>query len=516
MSQNSEIQVNLPKSGVVLRLTGKCYSVYKILRSYRNEKGQLRTDRVLIDKFDPVTEKLIPNAAYFEYYGKLGIINTLSHENSIRLIGTSFLINHIMDKLGLTTILNDCLETWRSDLLKTAVLYMVSKGNVFDDVLNFCQSNTLSWFPLSFKIATDLFTSITSYERMSFFKSWVALQHPDSFLAYDVASFSTYAKGLGDSYSLYTKGGSRLPQINLGCFLSKSSKLPMFYLTYPAPILDKSHLPYIMAYNEELGISNVVLVLDKDFSSPANLKHMDVFGLDFILAVKPHHDIARKAADISGANIHSHQSYIGNRKYAITSSGKFYGINSSIHVYLDTELESRQRLDIIDTVELMKLKLTQLKHLTKREAKHYQQFFLIDRKNDGTLSFEYNHEKIDAMVEQCVYFCLLSNTSLENSEVLEIYSQKDLLESSFCEIKNFYEGKRLYIQRNELSDFIDISEGKLFCAFIRLIVISEMRNKLHEIMQKYDWNMYNVITELDKIRVILLDNGERLMSPLTK
>jgi transposase len=81
---------------------------------------------------------------------------------------------------------------------------------------------------------------------MAFFKHCIAKHPPSSFLSYTSTSFSAYAKGIVFSHN---RDSEKLPQINLGCLVSQETMLPIFYVTSCGSIVDKSHLPYMMAYN---------------------------------------------------------------------------------------------------------------------------------------------------------------------------------------------------------------------------------------------------------------------------
>jgi hypothetical protein len=60
------------------------------------------------------------------------------------------------------------------------------------------------------------------------------------------------------------------------------------------------------------------------------------------------------------------------------------------------------------------------------------------------------------------------------------------------------------------------TDGKIFCSFIALIAAIEMVNKLSEYMQKKSMSKDALISELEKIKVVVMSDGRRLMNPLTK
>jgi hypothetical protein len=60
----SKLKVELPKSGVFSRRSGIYPTVFKVIRTYLNAKGQSASERVAIGKLDQDTGMLIPNDRY--------------------------------------------------------------------------------------------------------------------------------------------------------------------------------------------------------------------------------------------------------------------------------------------------------------------------------------------------------------------------------------------------------------------------------------------------------------------
>jgi len=250
------IKVPLPKDGIIIRRVGKYRYVYKVLNTYRNEKGQPTNTRVSIGKFDEKSDMLIPNDKYWELYGETfpALNETELYPNSssppatgfgsVHSIGATFFIGHILESLGLAEILRDTFGSVRASHITTAAAYMVCRGNVFERVNDWCEGYTLHEPPLSSPSASSLFSSITLDERMGFFTDWVSLQPEDEYYAYDITSFSSYAVDISDLEWGYNRDKEKVPQINLGCYLGQKSGLPVFYVTYPGSIVDKECLKY--------------------------------------------------------------------------------------------------------------------------------------------------------------------------------------------------------------------------------------------------------------------------------
>lgn len=506
----SKMQVPLPDKGIIVRSSGSHRYVYKVTATFRNEKGQPTNTRQLIGKLDTKTNMLIPNDNYYKYYENTDI-EILTAIDSICSVGATFLVGRLLNDLGVTDILTEALGAARASAIVTAAIYMACRGNIFEHVADWCETSTLSETPITSQKASSLFSSITHAERMSFFRMWIGAQeHKPQYLAYDVTSFSSYAKGIKETECGYNRDKDKLPQINLGCYTCEESGLPMFYVTYPGSIVDKSHLVYMMAYNDELGIKDTGFVMDKGFCTTDNMDFMHSSSYSFIIGVEIRHKATRAAINEVRDGIVSMRNRADGSTYARTVHGRFYGVTSTMHVYYDPDNAERQHQDLYRTVESQEEKLEQMPQITDRDVKKYSSFFDIERNKDGTFTYSRSYDKIDNASKNNGYFCLLTNTKLPSPEILSLYRRKDIIEKGFDDIKNHIDQKRMHTHNDATT------EGKMFCAFISLIAISSLNSKVHDIKVKKLLSKDAILSEMDKIKVVTVKDGRRLMNPITK
>ena len=78
------------------------------------------------------------------------------------------------------------------------------------------------------------------------------------------------------------------------------------------------------------------------------------------------------------------------------------------------------------------------------------------------------------------------------------------------DLKNFISMKRLRTHKDATTD------GKLFCAFVGLIMASELEVKLGAFMKSRRMSKASLIKEMDKMMAASGANGWRLINPLTK
>ena len=111
--------------------------------------------------------------------------------------------------------------------------------------------------------------------------------------------------------------------------------------------------------------------------------------------------------------------------------------------------------------------------MSRREARKYKDHFVVNLNPDGTFSYERDHYKIEEEAKYSGFFCVLTNTGLSGKEALLTYRRKEAIENSFDNVKNHIGMKPMRTHNAATTD------GKLFCAFIALIVASEMELKLN-------------------------------------
>jgi transposase len=512
MTLNPRFQVEVPKTGVVIPKTAKYPYVYHVLRSFRNEKGQPTNEKVSIGKLDAATGMLIPNETYFKYYGDTTVVDVgpAYAGGETFEVGVPFLTSFMFTSLGVDKVLVDALGSSRAARATTVASYMLAEGNVMSYLDEFCERTALTG-AMTDRDASRLFSSIGGVERMRFFKGWVGLRRQERYLAYDVTSFSSHSKGLDTEYG-YNRDGDSLPQINMAMYLEYQSMLPVFFLTYPGSIVDKSHLPYMMEFNKDLDIEGVSFVMDRGFPSTANLEFMRSEGLPFVAAVETRSKAIRDVLAREGGLLRSSRNRLDDLEVFGTGvKGRYFGVASTLHIYYDYRRKAEQIHDIYRKIASQEEILCQKTTLTATESRKYQKYFTLSQDKDGKLlSYKRNFDQIDKLTNDLGYICLITNSNMPTEEAIKIYKNRNVIEQGFDEIKNHIDMKRLRTHNQETTN------GKMFCAFLSLIARMNIAMKLSHWMIENRYTTIRVIRELNKIRAIIGKHGARLLNPLTK
>ena len=517
MALCSKIQVKLPEKGIIIKKGKKYPYVYHVDSYFRNKKGVPTHKKRSIGKFDAVTGMLIPNQTYYEIYeDQTEIAFQAQPEISygeVKEIGLIVVIGAIFDALGITEILADVVGNVRLRMIQIVAAYMLLEGNVMQYIDDFCD-NTLFDSGITDREVSNLFAQLTNAERMSFFKEWVKLHIQNEYIAYDVTSFSTYAKNIDDAEFGYNRDSESLPQINMALYMGQTSLLPMFYVTYSGSIVDKSHLPYMMAYNAELGIENVSFVMDRGFATTDNAEFMRANNYPFVLGAEYRLKAIQQSFLENKQYVLNAENYVLDEKvYGLAVKGRFYRISATLHIFYDPAAVAQQTADFFRKIAVYEGELTQLKKQLKKlddvQIKKYSKYFVITKEKDD-FSFTRNNKKINEIHARLGYFFILTNKDLSSQQVISIYRKRDVIEKGFDEIKNGLDMNRLRTHTSETTD------GKLFCAFLSLICRLNMQNKLRGFMDEHNFSNERVVRELLKIRAIEVNGVKRLLNPLTK
>lgn len=510
MSLDNSVKVPIPEHGAVKRRMGDKVYIYYATAVYRNEKGQPTCDRVSIGRFDEGSGMLIPNRNYYEVYLKQSAPSTAGFQSC----GIYEAFHGICTKLGLIKLVKRYFpEHWKEML--TVAQYMLSQGNVMYYLKDYMEEHKTA---LSEEIddaaISRMFSELREEDRILFFREWLKTKKPKEYVAYDVTSVSSYSKHIEDLEWGYNRDKEKLPQINMGMYYGEESGLPLYYRIYPGSISDKAHLKYMVSGNSLIDNSKTRFLMDRGFYSAENLRYLAEEGCRFIIALPGNLKYCTELIKKHRDEIINHSEY---RLGKGLPYGKAYettdlGIRMKVHLFYDPEKAALESEALYELVERQENDLSQMKEPPEKKL-HYDKYFYINRSKNGKLSYIRNFKAIDEQLAKCGFF-LIAETDFRKTtaEILELYRRRDVIEKSFDDLKNELDMKRLRCHNEETA------QGKIFVAFLSLIVRSYMLKQLRPLMQQNDYPFRKILMELDKIRCFSISQNAKptLTNPLTK
>lgn len=489
---------------------GTVYIYYRT-RFYRDERGKASFDEVSIGKLDLDTGLLIPNRNYHELFMKKNPSSILP--KCIQSAGIGLVCDHLAKMIGLKQVLQTHFPHQANTLLALAY-YMLDKGNVIHYAADWLEETAipLDIQSLSSQSISQLFSQLTLKQRLTFFDAWTKLRGEQDYWVYDVTSISSYARGIEQVEWGYNRDQDALPQLNLGICYGHSSQLPLFYQLNNGSIPDKTFFPYVLKSFPFLSSDSVHFVVDQGFLTKTNLEAVTQGDNPYqVLSFLPHHwkDTVR-IIEHKGIQLKSARHYLPDLQvYGMTLSEEVQGIPVNVHLYYDSEkanLESKLVYDRIQHLE----KEIQSYHHSALNKKCYQQYFKIDVPKTDVVTYEVDYDAIDQQIARCGYFALVSTESkLTAAQALRVYREKDQIEKVFDDLKNGMDFKRFRTHTQETT------EGKVFIAFLSLIIRRALLNQFAAIERKDRLSLPTILTELRKIKQVETADGERHYMPLT-
>ena len=511
MPLDTSIKVEMPDHCVKVPKNGKTYIQYTV-RAYRNDKGKPTSARIAIGKLDEESGMLIPNRNYYEYFHKEMPPKV---PGIIRSTGSYEAFSGVAKKLGLEKTVCDVFGKEKGKEMLTVAHYMLCEGNVMYYLSDFTDE-TMSYMktPLSGADSSRLFASITAGERAVFFNNWMRKKQSNEYIAYDVTSISSYGLGTDSFEWGYNRDKEHLRQINFGMYFGEDSKLPLYYRLYPGSIPDKAHLPYMLDDTDSfLHGKKLYFVMDRGFYSADNLRYVTSKGCRFLIALPGTLRYAKELID-------RHRDEIVNRSECYLGPGKPYGkvfevtelgFRMNVHLYYDPVKAAKESEELQTELQRLENELAGMEEPPDR-ALHYDRYFFINRSKDGKMGYRRNNAAIDKALSHCGFF-MLAETDFRKTtaEILDIYRRRDTIEKSFDNLKNDLDMHRLHTHNDETA------EGKVFCAFLSLVVLSDMMNCLGEYMSEHKLTFRKILLELRKVKCSVSASGLcTLLNPPSK
>ena len=509
MKRNIVGLVPMPSEKITFKKSpnGTLY-VYRIVRAYRNSKGQPTSDEVAIGKKDIESGMLVPNARYFDYYTSAEPMQ--NPPLAVKDYGNGKALGLIADKIGLTTIVAEKFpESWRE--LITCAMYMACESNVMMYINDWCDmTETLLGAMVDQHRCSELFASISHDARAGFFREWVKLRAEQEYIAYDVTSISTGAQGIDIAEWGHNRDGDNMQQINLGMYYGESSKIPVYYNAYNGSVPDKSCLLFMSENAKSLGISNVRYVMDRGFMTEPNLKYMHNNTMPFIIPMPMSMVEAKRLVDEHMKEIRTAGNWINKHEvYGHAYSFDLYGFPMHAHLYFSPDKCTDEEKKLHERVEKLAKELESLPG--KRIPKKYTDYFTVTKSAVSPTFFEIDNKKFDEHLRRAGFFVFLtSDLKLSPLGLVDIYKNRDVIEKAFFDLKNNLDFRRLRTHSDKTT------EGKIFVGFLALILRSYIMSKIKASKATEFLTIERVLLELRKIKAIDMADGRRIISVLTK
>ena len=512
------------------------YINYEYDRVYKPDKKYNIPKRTTIGKKctdDP--NMMYPNPNFLKYFpdAELPKDQSRSGRSSCLRIGAFLVIEKLMMESMVDKIIGGIYNDDRGAglFLDLASYYLITENNAGQYYPDYAYNHPL--FTPGYKTYSDstisTFTKqISVDDSVEFQNEWNAIKKKKDkiYISYDSTNKNCQAGDIDIVEFGHAKEDKGLPVFNYSIAYDCNNREPLFYESYPGSIVDVSQLQLMLNKAVAYGYKNAGFILDRGYFSRENIRYMDKCGYDFVIMVKGMKSFVNEAILQVKDTFEKKRQYT-IRRFKVNGTTLKTPVFSSdekdryLHIYYSYERASAERAALEAKIDRIAAYLKKYEGQQVVIDKSYEKYFSLEYYHEGKEDqcFVCGIEKssvIDAELELCGYFCIITSAEMSAKEALELYKSRDASEKLFKSDKSFLGNRSMRVYTEESL------EGKILIAFVALIIRNRMYTKLKDAEEEMPeqpnyMNVPAAIRELEKIEMIRQADGiYRLDHAVTK
>jgi transposase len=491
--------------------------------SYR-EDGKVKSKRTLIGKIDAKTEQPVYKEEYIERMRIAGTPIASNDEekrfsvsdiknSSIKEIGLIALFDRLANESGLIDALRKSNSRYCNELF-TIAKHLAANGEPFMHCQEWVEKVEITEEieSMSSQNISKILAGLTNENIEGFYQEWARKRSEKEYLALDITSMSSYSELIEDVEWGYNRDGEELPQVNLCMLMGEVSRLPVYQTIYQGSLTDVSTLKTTMAkFNQIIDGQNVLAVMDKGFYSKKNIDDLLVEDKKFVIAVPFSNTFAKNQVEDCRNLIDDFSNNIvvgSDTLRAITKKRRWGNKYIYAHIFYNPIKAVTDREKLYKKVTEMLTKANEQPEKFK-DNKVYTQYLDILLSDDGTYSVKVKNDAVSAAKKYSGWLLIISNSSRDAFEVINIYRAKDIVEKGFLKLKHSLDLARLRVH----SDLA--MHSKVFVCFLALVLLSNIHNVMADKGLYKVYTMKLLMKTLSKRRSQKIGE-ERIEYPITK
>lgn len=512
-------------SSIVRNKVGKYTYLYES-ESYRNEEGKPRNRRVLIGRIDPKTGLPVYKKEYIDRMRKKGIEVVSAHvspefsvedirQSSILQTGMVHLLRGISDQIGLSPVLRDTFPSLHERIFALAS-YLVCSGEPVAYCADWLERSDIDGVgSMSSQRVSELLRSITADGREGFYGRWAEYRSELEYLALDITSVSSWSQLIDDVEWGYNRDGDALPQVNLCMLMGQESHIPVRMTVYSGSIRDVSTLETTLEQLRVRDGGNVLVVMDKGFTSRKNinglLRREDT---RFLMALPMTMGFAKRQLEAERGRIDSLQNTIVSGAEVLRGVSKERAWSEGRRLYVHVFYNDMKAAAVKNSLYGHVKRLVEAAGDNPGNGtlkKQFERYLIIRRskKREGGYTVNVREDVVERELARAGWLVMVSNHISDAEEAIGIYRAKDVVEKGFMRLKGSLGLDRLRVHSQEAM------ESKVFVGFIALILMSYIHSKMIRKGLYESMTMKDLIRTMEKLRTQVIDD-RRILFPLTR
>jgi len=339
-------------------------------------------------------------------------------------------------------------------------------------------------------------------------------------LIYDITSLSSYSQNINLLEYGYNRDGLDLPQVNLSLIVDKDLSIPLMYDVYPGSIVDVSTLKNTIKKIKSQGVRDYTLIMDRGFFSTSNIEELVSSNLSFIIPPANTLKSVKEAISAIHSSIDDPQYLKLHQKeplFVMPVNINIGEICLKGYAYYDQRREQQERnslykrlYDLMERLKSVNLKPWMnpgevFREIAKKDAK-----FIEWQTVDGMFEVALRKNAISQAVNKLGKFILLYQGQFSWEECLSLYRGKDAVEKGFDILKNDIDLMPAHVRTD------NTLRGYLFIAFLALIFRMKLMKQMVEAGLSKRFSVEGLLTELEKIKILILPDGQKITTEVTK
>ena len=485
--------------------------IYEITPYYDKEKKQIRQKSKYLGKnLNGVPVKVRSKDQFPK--------KVLSHGEFIPL-------QKIADDLNLEHILSEILpanEVW--PVLSLAMNYVI-RPRALNHIQSWYEGTILTEnhpdLPLSSQSLSRILSRIgEGTANLDFSRALIQRTSTSRTLIYDITSLSSYSQNIGLLEYGYNRDGFDLPQVNLSLIVDKDLGIPLMYDVYPGSIVDVSTLKNTIKKINSQGVRNYTLIMDRGFFSTANIEELVSGNLSFIIPPASTLKSVKEAISAIHSRINDPQYLQLHQKEPLFVMPVTIDIGEIClkgYAYYDQRREQQERntlykrlYDLMERLKSVNLKPWMNPEEVFREIARKEARFIEWRAIDGKFEVALKKNAISQAINKLGKFVLLYQGQFSWEECLSLYRGKDAVEKGFDILKNDIDLMPAHVRTDSTL------RGYLFIAFLALILRMKLMRLMVEAGLSKRFSVAGLLTELEKIKIMILPDGQKITTETTK
>jgi len=447
--------------------------------------------------------------------------------------GNLIVVQKIVEDLSVLEILDSLFNETERDTVLALVYNRILRPTAMCNVQSWFEGSALclsnSDLPLSSQRISELLEKIGSSNiPEQFMAGFCKKVNPGAILLYDITSFSSNSHLINLLEYGYNRNEDGLPQINLSLVVDKERGIPVRYEIYPGSIVDITTLDNTLKHLKATGLDNFQLIIDRGFCSQTTLATLLDKEIPFIMPATLKLKTIKQLMSDSLIKVKNAENLHKFGKESIFSMpvtlNHFYNLDQTPRMltvkgycFYDPTREHNERetffLKLHDTIERLEKynpKNSKQPLLKANEVLKGFSNYVTVKFVDGKFNVKPKQNAITQRLNKMGKFILLYQGDLDWITCLTLYRQRDAVEKCIMTMKDFLSALPLNVQKDETS------KGFLFIVFLGMII----RTKLHLMMNENglakQFSVEKMLLELEKIKKFQLENGEIIVSEVTK